>query len=179
MVIALAGRRIDALDADSPRFPLSAVEVVGERLCHLFREHRPEVLVSSAACGADLVALAQAEGLGIRRRIVLPFSPERFRTSSVTDRPGDWGPAFDRLIREAIKSNDLIVLEEDVSDASASYESANRKIIEEALRLTPSGQDPIAVLVSEGASRGDDDLTAAFGRAAARRGCFVIHVPTL
>ena len=129
--------------------------------------------------GADLVALAQTEGLGIRRRIVLPFSPERFRASSVTDRPGEWGPVFDRLTREAIKSSDLIVLEEEAPDDSAGYESANRRIIDEALRLTPPGRDPMAVLVWEGASRGDDDLTAAFGRDAARRGFEVVHVPTL
>jgi hypothetical protein len=178
MVMAVAGRRIDAPGADSPRFPSSHVGVVGERLRQLLLEHRPDVLVSSAACGADLVALAQAEGLGIRRRIVLPFSPERFRTSSVTDRPGDWGPVFDRLTREAISSSDLIVLEEEAPDDSASYESANRRIIDEALRLTPPGRDPMAVLVWEGASRGDDDLTAAFGREAARRGCEVVHVPT-
>ena len=145
----------------------------------LFLEQRPDVLVSSAACGADLVALAQAEGLGIRRRIVLPFNPERFRASSVMDRPGDWGSIFDRITGEAIKSHDLMVLEGDVPDASVSYAAANHEILEEARRHTAAGEHPMAVLVWEGESRGDDDVTAAFGRAAALRGCVLVHIPTL
>ena len=62
---------------------------------------RAAVLVCSVACGADLVALEAAERLGRRRRIVLPFAAERFRMTSVTDRPGDWGPMFDRMIAAA------------------------------------------------------------------------------
>jgi hypothetical protein len=179
VVIALAGRRIDAPSTEPPRFPLSKVEIVAERLRHLFREKRPDVLVSSVACGADLVAIAEAGALGIRRRIVLPFNRERFRTSSATDRPGDWGSVFDRVTQEALKSSDLIVIEDDVSDDSVSYDVANLKIIDEAVSLTEAGQDPMSVLVWEGASRGDNDLTAAFGRAAALRGCLVVHIPTL
>ena len=48
------------------------------------------VLVCSAACGADLIALQAAGRVSLRRRIVLPFEPSRFRDSSVVDRPGDW-----------------------------------------------------------------------------------------
>ena len=34
-------------------------------------------LVSSAACGADLIALSEAGKLGIRRRVGLPFSLQK------------------------------------------------------------------------------------------------------
>jgi hypothetical protein len=40
-----------------------------------------DALVCSAACGADLIALEEAERLGIRRCSVLPFSPDRFAFS--------------------------------------------------------------------------------------------------
>ena len=36
-----------------------------------------------------LVALEQAKQLGVRRRIMQPFAPERFRETSVVDRPDD------------------------------------------------------------------------------------------
>jgi hypothetical protein len=77
------------------------VPAVRQRLVDMLAAERAAVLVCSAACGADLVALEAAERLGLRRRIVLPFAAERFRTTSVTDRPGDWGPLFDRMIAAA------------------------------------------------------------------------------
>src|SRR5437879_1306075 len=100
-VIALGGRRIDAPDADPPRFPLKNVPIVRRRLAALLSAEHAEALVCSAACGADLIALEEAERLGLHRRIVLPFQPKRFRETSVTDRPGDWGSVFDRLVAAA------------------------------------------------------------------------------
>ena len=93
-VIALAGRRIDAADTNPPRFPLEAVPTVRRRLADLLAKERAVALVCSAACGADLMALEEAERLGLRRRIVLPFPPERFRKTSVIDRPGDWAASI-------------------------------------------------------------------------------------
>src|ERR1700688_1274520 len=109
-VIALAGRRIDAPDTDPPRFPLENVPIVRERIAALLSAEHAEALVCSAACGADLIALTEAERLGLRRRIVLPFPAKRFRETSVTDRPGEWGPLYDRLIKEAQSAGDLVVL---------------------------------------------------------------------
>src|SRR5689334_9119389 len=109
-VIALAGRRIDAPGAEPPRFPLGNVPLVRRRLAALLSAEHAAVLVCSAACGADLIALQEAERLGLRRRIVLPFPPERFRKTSVTDRPGDWGPVFDRLVAAAEAAGDLVIL---------------------------------------------------------------------
>jgi hypothetical protein len=56
-VIALAGRRIDAIDAKAARFPLQAVPLVRERVSDLLQREHAKALVSSAACGADLIAL--------------------------------------------------------------------------------------------------------------------------
>src|SRR3954454_21697157 len=97
-VVALAGRRMDAPGTEPPRFPLENVPVVRQRLAAMLAKESAVALGFSAACGANLIALEEAERLALRRRIVLPFSPERFRETSVVDRPGDWGPVFDRLI---------------------------------------------------------------------------------
>ena len=98
MVIALVGRRIDPPDLAFPVFPYTAVQRVRKRIHDLLKDSDAKALVCSAACGANLIALEAAGELGIRRRIVLPFEPARFRETSVIDRPGDWGPAFDRII---------------------------------------------------------------------------------
>jgi hypothetical protein len=47
--------------------------MVTERLRKVFRAERASIVVSSAACGADLIDLREARALGLRRRIVLPF----------------------------------------------------------------------------------------------------------
>src|SRR5882757_8992673 len=91
-VLALAGRRIDAPETEPPRFPLKNVPMVRERLAALLAAEHAEALVCSAACGADLIALEEAERLGLRRRIVLTFPPNRFCVASLTDRPGNGCP---------------------------------------------------------------------------------------
>jgi hypothetical protein len=168
-VAALAGRRIDAADATAPRFPLANVDIVRDRLAALLRTEHIEALVCSAACGADLIALNVAGALGLRRRVVLPFASERFRETSVIDRPGDWGPLFDRVIGEIAATGDVVVLGLDEGDDDT-YAAANEAILHQAELLADG--DPsnvVAVVVWEGGSRGQGDLTEAFATAARAR----------
>jgi hypothetical protein len=179
MVFAIAGRRIDALDTDSPRFPLRNVGLVRQRIRVLLEARKPAALVSSAACGADLIALEQASALGIRYRVILPFDPDRFRATSVVDRPGDWGPLYDRLMNSIASSGDLIVSSAGVAEKSP-YAAVNRLILDEAEALAkPLDQRAIAVQVWDGQSRDDDDLTKSFGDDAMQRGMEVLTVSTV
>jgi hypothetical protein len=183
-VVALAGRRIDA--GDEGRFPPANVPLVRARISHLLRARGARALVCSAACGADLLALEAAEGLGLRRRVVLPFAPERFRESSVIDRPGDWGPSYDRTIEAVTRAGDLVVLV-GAGEGGVAYAAANERILDEALRLASVGAAPqgtippeigFAVIVWDGRSRGDDDVTERFAASARRRGMVVEEVLT-
>ncbi len=163
-VAALAGRRIDAGDAAPARFPLASVPLVRERLRSLFLKREISALVCSAACGADLTALEVAEQLAIRRHIVLPFEVDRFRETSVTDRPGDWGDIYDRMTKKAREAGTLTLLEK-VGTGSRAYAAANMRIIEEALTLAgnpPPSRATLAVIVWDGHSRGGDDATQQF-----------------
>ena len=162
-VIALAGRRIDGPDTDPPRFPLEQVPFVRRQIVDLLTQEHTEALVCSAACGADLIALEEAERLGLRRRIVLPFPPNRFRETSVTDRPGNWGPVFDRLVAAAKAAGDLLILS-NPGDDDAAYAAANEVIIREAEALARATLDGtrlrlIAVIVWEGAARAGTDAS--------------------
>jgi hypothetical protein len=87
MVIALAGRRIDAAGTKTPRFPLQNAETVRTRCRHFLQNRGAAALVCSAACGADLIALSEARQLAVRRRVVLPFGRNRFRQTSVVAVP--------------------------------------------------------------------------------------------
>jgi hypothetical protein len=174
-------RRVDPPTPDTPRFPSENVRVVRERLHSCLQHHQAVALVCSAACGADLLALDAAEALGIRRRVVLPFAPARFRGTSVVDRPGDWGPLYDHIVEAACRVGDLVVLEE-AGESSTPYAAANERIIEEAMSLANGApvlaNGALAVIVWEGSPRGSDDATQQFADLARKRGLLVEEVLT-
>lgn len=178
MVVALSGRRIDPTNAPHPAFPLENVEAVRGRLLRVLADLAAAILVCSAACGADLLALEAAETLGARRRIVLPFDPAIFRETSVVDRPGDWGPAFDRCVRAAEASGDLVNLA--LPQAEESYAQANAFILEEAVRLAGAARDRVtAMLVWDGVAKGEADHTVWLGNSARATHLNVVDVSTL
>src|SRR3954466_8572785 len=124
-IVTLTGRRIDAPGSDTNRFPKAAVPAVRVRIRDEFTHLGATALVSSAACGADLIALEVAGELGLRRRIVLPFAEARFRETSVVDRGAEWGPVFDRILTEVKATNDVVTLRDGFGDDSAAYLAAN------------------------------------------------------
>ncbi len=138
------------------------------------------MLVAAAACGADLLALEVAGELGIRRRIVLPDQPARFRKSSVIDRPGDWAASYDRLIAEVAQRGDLVVTDQAPGAPTPDYFQTNLDILDEAARQAASLDWPLRVIVVwDGRSRGPDDVTAHFLAEARRRTLPVTEVLTV
>jgi hypothetical protein len=186
MIITLAGRRIDAQDASVVRFPLEVSPAVRTHIRALLKEQGATMLVSSAACGADLLALEAAGELGLRRRVILPFAPAKFRASSVIDRPGDWGRVFDRVIADVERSGDLVLMDEQ-AEAQAAFRSTNRAILDEAQKLatrrrrgarTAQERHILAVIVWDGQPRGEIDLTLDFANQARARSIPVAEVLT-
>jgi hypothetical protein len=155
------------------------VTAVQERLHRLLVEQKAQAVVCSAACGADLLALEAAGALGIRRRIVLPCAPDRFRATSVVDRPGDWGERFDRILDAVKATGDLVVLGYAEAE-DAAYLATNRTILEQATSLAEQAQQAVgAAVVWDGVYRGEDDVTAAFLQEAQQLGLVIWPVSTL
>jgi hypothetical protein len=175
VVVAFAGRRVDPPDAKQPRFPLINADEVKKGIRFAFESSKAAALASSAACGADLLALEAAGELRIRRRVVLPFSRETFRRTSVIDRPGDWGPRYDKILDEVERNNDLVLLGYSEDDPDA-YVATNRAILDEAVSI---GTSTVAVVAWDQQSRGPDDITEQFIKEAERRGIRVHPVPTV
>lgn len=171
-VLALAGRRIDGADTAPSRFPPESIPVVRQRLADLLTRESVVTIVSSAACGADLLALEEAERLSLRRRIVVPAPLERFRQTSVIDRPGDWGRLFDRLVSAAEAAGDLIVLSGNHTSDAATYAAVNEAVIREARTLAGEGalHRLVAAVVWEGSARSESDITGQFRKLAAEAG---------
>jgi hypothetical protein len=178
MIVALAGRRIDALDAEEKRFPLEMEEVVYSRIREFFHKNSVEILVSSAACGADLLAQKAARELGIERHIILPFGREKFRETSVTDRPGDWGKLFDEVCDEAEREGNLTVLEGFEDDEENAYSAVTTEIIKRAKSLQSKDEKVLAVAVWEGEAKDETDETASFIEQAKAQNIAVKEIPT-
>ena len=144
----------------------------------MFEGHGHETLVCSAACGADLLALEVAGMLSWRRRVILPFGRERFRQTSVTDRPGDWGKLYDRVLDAVQDAGDLLI--ESVPAGRDPYTFATGRILDEAGRLAvDSGENPVAVVVWDGGAGKPGDFTGEFAALARERGMAVLDVSTL
>jgi hypothetical protein len=173
---SLAGRRTDAPDS-APRFPLANIALVRERLRELFQQHDCSALFSAGACGADIVAQELASELEIPAWIVLPFAPERFRETSVVDRPGDWGPRYDKLIASAARAGRLIAHNHLPGD-DATYLAANEDILDAAVRFA-AGRELRAVIAWDGVPREGTDITQLFAQSAHTRGMPVHEILTL
>lgn len=179
MVIALAGRRVDAPDAAQPRFPAERAATVKQQISEFLQTHEARALVCAAACGADILALEAAGELGLRRRVVLPFDQATFRASSVVDRGGDWGARYDRLIAAVAAAGDLVEFAHDKDDEQT-YFAGNRDILDQAQSLAQELKtDAAALVVWNGESRGQDDVTGHFKQEAAARGMGVGEVKTI
>jgi hypothetical protein len=179
MIVALAGRRIDAPDAKSKRFPEEAAGIVRRKLKDCFISVKAARLVCSAACGSDLIAIQVAEELNIQKMVVLPFNHDLFRATSVADRPGDWGIYYDNLIGQLKHSDKLIELKYDKDDPEV-YLKTNLQILDHAERLAAqfsSGSDKnkdissvlLALIVWEGKPKDSDDTTYHFMQEAEKR----------
>ena len=170
MIVAIAGRRIDAANAEEPRFPLAMVDSVKRRLINCFSTFKVTHVIGSGACGADLLAMEAAQDLEIPGTMVLPFEADTFKFTSVTDRPGNWGAIYDRISRELKKSNQLIELDF-VPDDPEAYRRTNFHILDHALKIASQpGKNPsvvtphelLALIVWEGQPKNVDDTTYHF-----------------
>jgi hypothetical protein len=180
-IVAFAGRRIDAEGAKDARFPFANVRAVRAAIDASLERIAPSLLIASAACGADLMALEAAASRDIRMRIVLPFPPPRFRATSVADRPNPefWGRLYDDILKRAEERGDVVVLDCSENDAGA-YSAANKAIIgtASAASAAPSTRR-VALIAWDGMPRGDEDATKEFAELAKQSGFSVLSISTL
>ncbi len=179
MIAVLAGRRIDAAESEKKRFPLKMKELVFEKIRKSFRDQNVKILVCSAACGADLLALKAARELEIKRRVILPFGREKFRNTSVTDRPGDWSELYDEICDEAEREGNLIILEGFENDEEKAYRAVTAELFKHAEHLRSEKEQILAVAVWEGKAKNEKDETASFIEQAKAKNIKVEEISTV
>lgn len=167
-VAAIAGRRFDKPGA-TLRFPSANEWLVRERIRDVLERRGVRIMVSSAACGTDLIALEVARDLGIRCIVFLPHDADTFRERSVVDRAPAWGERYDRVIDALRPARDLHELS-GLGTGDDIYRATNDAIQSEALRLAASSRlEAMAIVVWNGESRGPNDVTDHFRQMAAIR----------
>src|SRR5262249_23164858 len=134
MIVALAGCRVDAPWGEELRFPAENAAAVQHKITEFLINNSASVLVCAAACGSDILALVAVGNLVLRRRIVLPYDREAFKSLSVTDRSGDWGERYDRIIAEVESQADLVEFSHD-KDSEETYDAANNDILDQAAQI--------------------------------------------
>lgn len=101
-IVVFTGHMIDAPGREEPRFPPSLESAVRADIRARLQLLGPIAAYGSAACGADILCLECVRELGGELHIILPFSAEQFRTSSVDFQPeGQWGDRFESLLEDA------------------------------------------------------------------------------
>ncbi len=102
-VTAFAGHMIDAPQRPMPRFPAALEPAVTAAIRdRLARMHRP-ILYTSAACGADLIAIEVALELGTEVNVLLPFNRDDFVRTSVAVGGVGWIERFDAALARATR----------------------------------------------------------------------------
>ncbi|HMJ63589.1 MAG TPA: hypothetical protein VK493_17590, partial [Bryobacteraceae bacterium] len=97
-----------------------------------------------------------------------------FRSSSVVDRPGDWGEMFDHLVKE-VKVEVL-----DVPEGQTGYLETNLRLLDRAQTLASSNNTVArALVVWDKKLRGPDDVTGHFLAQARLRKMPVVEISTL
>ena len=173
-IVVEAGRRVDAPDATVARFPPQNVPEVRKRIQLMLENRKPVAIVSSAACGADLLLLDVADEMHVPRHVLLPSTPEEFRVSSVTDRPGNWG----ELYSKALRTSSVEVLK--VPQGQEGYLETNLKLLDRAQVLAKRKQTTVeALVVWNKEPRGADDVTAHFLEQARLRKMPILQISTL
>jgi tetratricopeptide (TPR) repeat protein len=171
-VLAVAGRRVDAEGAETPRFARGDVAVVTRRIRDMLKELAPREVIASAAAGVDLIALDQAAALSIPTRVLLPFDRDRFRASSVADRGDSWTALYDDVLSGPAQ---IEIIDAAGAGDDAAYAAVTRGIVDRARR---ADRGAIALGVWDLVSRGEGDQSELFVRYARERGLRVVEITT-
>jgi class 3 adenylate cyclase len=124
-LIVFAGHMPDRSDGPV-RLPASSIDGAREALRARLKSMEARVGLVSASAGADLLFTEALRELDGAFHLVLPWSQEEFRRTSVAPfeppaGPALWGPLFDRALKEAASTRELGQVYEPAGDLGWEY----------------------------------------------------------
>lgn len=139
MIVALAGRRVDKPDTKTPAFPLENIEKVRAELFSFLNKNNVTHLVSSGACGADLLGLEVAIKLKITCHLILPFEKDIFADKSVSDCIENemWEAMFNKSYTFLEEQQNVTILSISLEDKDK-YQKTNKAILNKVESLSDS-----------------------------------------
>lgn len=175
MVVVLAGRRPDPKDSPYRRFPMENAIAVRERIRSVLVHLQPRVYVSSGACGADLLGQDIARTLSVDSYVVLPYEEDRFRKTSVLDRPGHWGELYDRIIHDTKKDGKFISLD---IEGEEPFLKASKEMLRISRDLSHTDERTNGIIAWEGRGKTENDITQSLRDDIIREGGSVKEINT-
>ena len=101
-IMSFAGHMIDQPSRWPVRFPAYAEQAVQKSMQDVLLRYKPEIVVSSAACGGDLIFAEQALAVNASLYIILPFEDrEDFIARSVSFAGDGWIQRFNYVCQKA------------------------------------------------------------------------------
>jgi len=150
-VLLFSGHMIDSPDRATPRFP-PALEPAVERAIRAEVDHLgagpPDVAISSAACGGDILFAEAVLGRGVHTRVYLPFDEPTFLETSVSFANDRWPDRYRAVIARSRRFMAPEVLPP-LPARGDPFERVNLWMLDEARRL--GGANVVFICVWNGA----------------------------
>ena len=99
-VIAFMGHTIHGM-GKSPGIDPADETMLREQIRALLKKHKIKIAFGSLACGADLLVAEEILNQDGELNVILPFSREEFKRTSVSPAGPDWEERFDRALARA------------------------------------------------------------------------------
>jgi len=99
-VIAFMGQTIHGM-GKSPGIDPADEGMLREQIRSLLKQHNIKIAFGSLACGTDLMIAEEILDQGGELNVILPFSQEEFKRTSVTPAGPAWEEKFDRALERA------------------------------------------------------------------------------
>lgn len=124
-VLVVCGHMLDRPGRRAPRLPRESEDALRAGLRAALARRGPAIVYGSCAAGADLLAMEEAQALGLETHVVLPYERLAFRRDCV-DYLGDrtYGRRFDAVLRRA-RPHVQAVSDQPIPEGSSSVEFAN------------------------------------------------------
>ena len=126
-VVVFTGHMVDRDDRTVPRFPSRLEPLVKDAIRECLSKLNAGFGYASGACGSDILfheVMSERKG---ESHVILPYEKERFIKDSVEIvQGGDWGKRLDKVIAQAIETQE--VSKQPRMGSGVSYDFANRML---------------------------------------------------
>jgi adenylate cyclase len=106
-VIAFMGQTIHGM-GKSPGIDLADEEMLREQIRSLLETHKIKIAFGALACGADLMIAEEILKRNGELNVILPFSREEFKRTSVSPAGPVWEEKFDRALERAASVYEIV-----------------------------------------------------------------------